>query len=131
MLTLQTKHADTRLKHLEAHNELVFSTIQSQNRAGIDAVNNLQTTLKAIGATIERTVAAQPAYQALSHKEYLETVSSYHGELRHLNKTFRRLPVSKLSRVLSFEIESDKIVYLESQELWKQLKLWYAMMKFK
>jgi hypothetical protein len=66
VLGLQNRSADTYLEHMKAHNELILSSTQSQNRAGIEAANILQTTLKGIGATIKNTVAAHPVYQALA-----------------------------------------------------------------
>jgi multidrug efflux pump subunit AcrB len=124
-LALHKQSAEDTMRYMEEQRTYEKRNVQLQNRAAIDAVQSLQATLKAIGAAVESTVMSEPVHKPTCHKEFAQVVSSYHGELRHLNKTVSRIPVSNLNRALSFRRESDDEKYLKSGELGRQFKLWY------
>jgi bifunctional pyridoxal-dependent enzyme with beta-cystathionase and maltose regulon repressor activities len=129
-LALHKQYADDTTRYMEQQQAYDMRNVQLQNRAAIDAVQNLQAMLKAIGASIEKTVMSEPVHKPTYHNEFVQAVSSYHGELRHLNTTVGRIPVSKLNRTLSYHKESDNEEYLKSGELGRQLKLWYEYARF-
>jgi hypothetical protein len=124
-LALQKQSAEDTMRYMEEQRSCENRSIQLQNRAAIDAVQNLQATLRAIGAAIEKIVMAEPVHKPTCQKEFLHAVSSYHEELRTLNQTVGRTPDSKLNGALSFHKKRDEEEYLKPGELERQLKLWY------
>jgi len=129
-LAVHKQSTDNTMRYLEEQYTYDKRDAHLQNRAAIDAVQNLQTTLKAIGTAIEKNVTSEPVHKPICHSDFVQAVSSYHGELRHLNKTLGRIPASKLNRALSYQRDSDDEEYLKSAELGRQLKLWYVPTEF-